>query len=129
MDKVNEKATIYDYIRMCKNITECEDCPLGTKNNGEGIACSFLMRKAPDKANEIILKWCKEHPIKTRQSEFLKMFPNAQISSDGVIEIMPCAIEKNEYITSNSSCTVAHGFNNCDECREKYWLAEVEENV
>lgn len=55
------------------------------------------------------------------------MFPNAQISSDGVIEIMPCAIEKNKHITSNCSCPVAHGFNNCDTCRKNYWLAEVEE--
>lgn len=122
-----EKATIYDYARICNNISECNDCPLGTKKNGEGIACSYLMRKTPDKANEIILKWIKEHPVKTRQDKFLEMFPNAQISSDGVIEIMPCAIEKNKHITSNSSCTVAHGFNNCDECRKKFWLAEVEE--
>ena len=50
------KATIFDYARMCKNITECEDCPLGVRNNGKSIACSFLMREDPDKANEIILK-------------------------------------------------------------------------
>lgn len=123
-----EKATIYDYARMCKSYDDCKSCPLGCNNNRKGITCDYIVRAYPDKANEIILKWCEEHPIKTRQSEFLKMFPNAQISSDGVIEIMPCAIEKNKHITSNSSCTVAHGFNNCDECRKKFWLAEVKNN-
>ena len=124
-----EKATIYDYARMC--ITEnkyCRECPLSELNTNKNVYCAEYLLKYPDKANEIILKWCEEHPIKTRQSEFLKMFPNAQISSDGVIEIMPCAIEKNKHITSNSSCTVAHGFNNCDECRKKFWLAEVKNN-
>ena len=128
MDKVNEKATIFDYARMCKFYDDCQECPIFDNQIETCLGFEEFIRNYPDKANEIILKWCEEHPAKTRQSEFLKMFPNAQISSDGVIEIMPCAIEKNEYITSNSSCTVAHGFNNCDECREKYWLAEVDEN-
>ena len=26
-----------------------------------------------------VIYWAKEHPVKTRQSEFLKMFPNAAI--------------------------------------------------
>lgn len=124
-----KKATIYDYVRMCKHFDDdCQECPVFYKQTETGLSCEKFIRNYPDKANEIILNWCKEHPIKTRQSEFLKMFPNAQISSDGVIEIMPCAIEKNKHITSNSSCTVAHGFNNCDECRKKFWLAEVDEN-
>ena len=123
-----EKATIFDYARLCKhNIPNCKKCPLSNYENNSGLGCSRFVKTHTDKANEIILKWIKEHPVKTRQDKFLEMFPNAQISSDGVIEIMPCAIEKNKHITSNSSCTVAHGFNNCDECRKKFWLAEVEE--
>lgn len=124
------KATIFDYARMCRKyaILDCCNCPLSNRNNGLGEACDDFMRAFTDKTNEIILNWVKEHPVKTRQDEFLKMFPNAQISSDGVIEITPCAIEKNKHITSNCSCPVAHGFNNCDECRKGYWLEEVKEN-
>ena len=122
-----EKATIYDFARMCKFYGECNNCPLNYEKTHCGT-CNIFMGEHPDKTNEIILNWVKEHPIKTRQSKFLKMFPNAQISSDGVIEITPCAIEKNKHITSNCSCPVAHGFNNCDECRKKFWLAEVDEN-
>lgn len=112
-----EKATIYDYARMCKNIKKCEDCPLGVNNNGEGIACSYLMMKVPDKANEIILKWCKEHPIKTRQSELLKMFPNAKIDNCGTFILCP------QWVDKDFKCNLC-----CDECCREYWLAEVDEN-
>ena len=125
---MKEEATIFDYARMCKNAKTCDDCPLGLNINGANIACSYLIREIPDKANEIILNWCKEHPIETRQDRFLKMFPNAKIDIDGVIAIAPCAINKNEFIASSYSCSVANGFDNCIECRKKYWLAEVEEN-
>lgn len=116
MDKVNEKATIFDYARMCKNITECEDCPLGTKNNGEGIACSFLMRKAPGKANEIILKWCKEHPVKTRQDKFLEMFPNAKLDNCGTSILCLQWVDKDFKCNLQTLC--------CDECCREYWLAD-----
>lgn len=64
---MKEKATIFDYARMCKSMKKCENCPLGINNTGEGIACSYLIREIPDKANEIILNWCKEHPVETRR--------------------------------------------------------------
>lgn len=115
-----KKATIFDYARMCKNITECEDCPLGTKNNGEGITCSYLMMKVPDKANEIILKWCEEHPIKTRQSELLKMFPNAKMDNHGVLMCCPALIDVNFKCNAENVA--------CAECSKEYWLAEVDEN-
>lgn len=120
-----KKATIYDCARMCKTITECEGCPLGSKNNGEGIACSFLMRQTPDKANEIIIKWCEEHPVETRQDRFLKMFPNAKINSDGIIMISPCTLEGGETIPKNFHCSPCT--DDCVECRKEYWLAEVDE--
>lgn len=83
-----EKATIYDYARVCKSYEVCDDCPLFLK-------CGALISEEPNKANEIILKWCKEHPIKTRQSEFLKMFPNAMKDED-VINIDPCVVDDDE---------------------------------
>ena len=116
-----EKATIYDYARMCKNINECGDCPLGTQNNGEGVACSFLMRKAPDKANEIILKWCEEHPVETRQSELLKAFPNVPIGIE-TVSICPLDFDK---LFGAKTCK---GYEDCTACKKTYWLAEVKEN-
>lgn len=124
----SKKATIYDHVRMCKTEKVCNDCPLHRTINGTNLACDDFLMICVDKANEIILKWSKEHPVETRQSKFLKMFPNARLGGDGVIGIAPCAIEKNKHITSSCSCPVAHGFNNCDECRKEYWLTEVDEN-
>ena len=71
------------------------------------------------KSNEIILNWCKEHPVKTRQDEFLKMFPNAKIV-DGIIGICPKHFET-AYACKATKCT-------CHDCRKSYWLAEVDEN-
>lgn len=115
-----KKATIYDYARMCKNIKECEDCPLGVNNNGEGIACSYLMMKVPDKANEIILKWCEEHPVETRQDRFLKLYPNSLIDGDNVSHICP------RYINKQFICQEPE--KRCCDCRKEYWLAEVDEH-
>ena len=119
-------ATIKDFARMC-NKCPCEDCPLRFPKNGKGECCTDFVRKFPIQANEIILKWCEEHPIKTRQTKFLEMFLNAEINKDGVIEIFPCNIEKGRYISDCHSCSREHGFSGCGECRRKYWSEEVEE--
>lgn len=124
----SKKATIYDYARMCKKYDNCKICPLGSNNNKKGISCDYTARTYPDEANEIILKWCDEHPVETRQDKFLKMFPNAQVTNDGVLCISPCDIDKNRYIdAAKCSCPKAYGFNNCIECRKEYWLAEVDD--
>ena len=112
-----EKATIYDYARFmheyCHPNTECADCPLHDFHCGLEDAVSEELTTI----NEIILNWCKEHPIKTRQSEFLKMFPNAKIV-DGIIGICPKHFET-AYACKATKCT-------CHDCRKGYWLAEVE---
>lgn len=113
-----EKATIYDYARMCKFYDDCNDCPLFLK-------CGALIAEETDKANEIILKWCKEHPVETRQDRFLKMFPNTKINSDGIIMISPCTLEGGETIPKNFPCSPCT--DDCVECRKEYWLAEVDE--
>ena len=51
---------------------------------------------------------------KTRQSEFLKMFPNARMD-DGVAAACPSRVDK------NFNCCLP-----CDDCRKDFWLAEVE---
>ena len=111
-------ATIKDFARMCNKIRpKCDECPLTLINNGKRVFCIDLLRKFPDEANEIILKWCEEHPIKTRQEKFLEMFPNASVDINGVLVIYPCKLEK------EVKCRSKH----CEECRRNYWNEEVEE--
>ena len=115
-----EKATIYDYARMCNSYDVCNECPLYHRNCGIKKGCDDILIDEPDKANEIILKWCKEHPTKIRQSEFLKMFPNAVTNGKGRLSICP----KN--LDGNYGCELKP--NACGECMDNYWLAEVDEN-
>ncbi len=119
-----KEATIYEYARMCASFEKCNQC----------VLCKYcadqrnMFSNDIDKANEIILKWCEEHPVKTRQDKFLEMFPNAKIDSGGVIDIAPCTMEKGRYDMTNVSCTAPDKYTTCAQCRKEYWLAEVDEN-
>lgn len=122
--KMEEKATIHNFSRVCKTYYGiCSKCPLTHQNNGISVRCNDVLRSEPDKANEIILNWCKEHPIETRQDRFLKMFPNVlRFKNLNIIAIKPCTIDKNY---GNKPCTFT--CEECEECIKNYWLAEVEE--
>ena len=110
--------------RLCKN-RSCRECPICKdgvcmvrnafrKDDNDGLV------KSIDEMVSKVEQWAKEHPIKTRQSEFLKMFPNAAIYEDDVILcIKPCVIDESIKCTNGK---------NCDDCRRKYWIAEVTDN-
>lgn len=105
-------------LRMCKNHPVCGGCPLKSKDG-----CIAIMFGDMEKAVPIVEQWAKEHPVKTRQSEFLKMFPNASIDRrDGILCIDPCAIDctkKDNKKYCNMTCTA---------CRKDYWNKEVTDN-
>lgn len=88
-----------------------------------GQTCGGYMINHPEEAVEIVERWAKEHPRKTRQSEFLKMFPNALIFKE-ILTINPCAIDSSRF--GIEECH-AYDDNNagCFACRKKYWLEEV----
>ena len=64
----------------------------------------------------VVEQWAKEHPVKTRQSEFLKMWPDAEIDGDGILSIAPCQL--NVKLCKNREA--------CDKCRRDFWLKEIE---
>lgn len=90
-----KKATIYDFARICKQFSNCSLCPL----NKFCAAQRDVFSNDTDKANEIILKWCKEHPVETRQDRVLKLFPNAMKDED-VINIDPCVVDGTLFLSS-----------------------------
>ena len=105
--------------RMCNSYSNmysnmCDGCGFG-----KAPKCNRTEGDNPEKAVEIVEKWSAEHPIKTRQSEFLKMFPNADIQND-VIRICPKKLDQNSVTSEECSRS------GCFECRKKYWLEEVE---
>ena len=100
-----------DVKRMCDQHDDtCKGCPLKNKN------CYQTIKDVanPKEIVEAVKEWDSEHPIKTRQSELLKMFPNAEVN--GCIQICP------NYIDNNFICPKIL----CKQCRMDYWLAEVE---
>ena len=112
--------------RLCKNQI-CAKCPICKKSMIKEMCMvrrTVMLGDASDESIEemisIVEQWSKDHPVKTRQSEFLKMFPNAVIDEDdGILCINPCAID------GSIGCTNGKG---CDGCRRKYWLEEVTDN-
>ena len=103
--------------RMCN--AECIKCEFW-KRRGKWESCNSWQKKHPEEAVAIAEQWAAEHPIKTRQSEFLKQWPNARISNvDGFPAINPCGLDS----TVVNECDVT----SCSKCRSKFWLAEVEE--
>ena len=68
-------------------------------------------------------QWAKDHPAKTRQSEFLKMFPKATICNN-VLSLCPKFYCLNFLGTDFQECKAT----NCDKCRCEYWLTEVTDN-
>lgn len=102
--------------RICKSHLSCESCPLG-----DGKCSIRYIGRNGESVVKIVEQWAKEHPVKTRQSEFLKRFPNAMINeSDGILCIPPCNIEGKRIVCA--------GGKNCGDCRREYWLTEVTDN-
>ena len=113
MDAVEFLKTLQ---RMCN--AKCRKCEFGEVYRvNEG--CSTWQKNHPEEAVAIAEKWAAEHPIKTRQSEFLKMFPEANVDQAECLYINPCHI----FGKKVPECA-GH---TCSECRRAFWLAEVEE--
>lgn len=105
-----------EFSRFCSNHV-CSKCPIRTSQN---FSCTIQSRgDNAESVVELVEGWAKDNPINTRQSEFLKMFPNADFCQ-GVIDISPCSIEK-----EMKKCC---GDRECDECKRTYWLTEVTDN-
>lgn len=69
-------------------------------------------------------QWAAEHPVKTRQGEFLKHYPNVVLDGNGIINISPCRVDPKQYPFNGKDCCKFHA---CSECRREFWLAEVED--
>ncbi len=112
---------------MCNTFNLCdgggykETCELYK----EGLSCADYINAHPEKAVEIVERWSKDHPRKTRQSELLKLFPRVGLGDDGLIVFCP------EDFDSKFECppkAYDGERNGCEQCRKKYWLEEVEDD-
>ena len=103
--------------RMCND--ECRKCEFGkVRSVNEG--CSTWRIAHPEEAVAIAEKWAKDHPVKTRQSEFLEHYPSARrILAHGCLNACPMDVFSDADINCNAQP--------CFECKKAFWLAEVEE--
>ena len=88
------------------------------KQKGEAIC--FKLEEKDTEIVEKVEQWAKEHPIKTRQSEFLKMFPNASVGYNGTLVICPSQAD------TNAVAECVRSERNCDKCKRDFWLKEIE---
>lgn len=103
--------------RMCENASDCDACLLGTYNNGR-YRCDKFEEAHPGRAVAIVEKWAAKHPIKTRQSELMKLFPNLERGPSGPCSICPQCFDTRIICPKDVGCV---------ECCREYWLEEIEE--
>ena len=105
--------------RMCKSYKTCIGCPL------KEAKCTLGSNTSAGEYEKIIAaveQWSKEHPLKTRQSVFLKQWPNAARDRDGVMNVCPRLLDV------DISCADAKTglCRTCDDCRREFWSQEAE---
>ena len=119
MDAVEYVKTQF---RLCRSKDSCSECPLQDKEN---CCCIMDTIEYVEKAVQIVEQWAKEHPVKTRQSEFLKAYPDAKINTDtGAIAIFPCVINKK--LTGEHCKKYSQRTDECDACAWDWWTEEIE---
>ena len=99
--------------RLCNNYLCGDNCPL--IDSCDDVSDDGYVRKV-----QIVEQWAKEHPVKTRQSEFLKMFPNASVGYNGTLVICPSQAD------TKAVAECVRSERNCDKCKHDFWLKEIE---
>ena len=109
--------------RMCRTFNmRCRGCEIADRMDGNEL-CNDYIKRCPTEAVAIVEKWSKDHPKKTRQSEFLKLFPRALRDLNGVPRLCP------QEVDLSFPCPSIVENNPCANCRKKYWLEEVRDGV
>ena len=103
--------------RMCNSYEACVGCPMYPTDD-----CCMVKMNLKQMIS-IVEQWAKEHPIKTRQSEFLKKWHDAEISDDGLTSIAPCQLDIE--LLKCESQDDCEGRGVCDKCRRVFWLNEI----
>ena len=91
------------------------------KQKGEAIC--FKLEEIDTEIVEQVEQWAKAHPEKTRQSEFLKQWPDAEIGDDGLLSIAPCQLNVELLQCESQEDCEERGV--CDKCRRDFWLKEI----
>lgn len=103
--------------RMCKD-RKCNECPLYKKIYAFRPCVPYAIEDEKMTV-EIVEKWAKEHPVKTRMDKLLEAFPNADVY-DGYPDICPGCLDRSyKKVKCNEKA-------NCTDCEREYWTEEIE---
>ena len=107
------------FNRMCKTYIygSCTECP------AYKCRCGDQFDGQEEDGVSIVEQWAKEHPVKTRQSEFLKQWPDAEVGEDGLPVVAPCQLNLELIHCGSAADCESRGV--CDECRREFWMQEV----
>ena len=92
------------------------------KQKGEAIC--FKLEEIDAEIVEQVEQWAKEHAVKTRMSEFLKQWPDAEIGGDGLPSVAPCQLDVRLIHRESKVDYEERGV--CGKCRRDFWLKEIE---
>lgn len=113
---------VKEYLRMCTKFDVCEDCPI-YKTDFCTVPAKERSQESAEEIVELVEKWSAAHSRKTRQSVFLKQYPEASISEHGVLLVCPCPISASHRNAHGGCATIGR---RCDDCRKEFWSQEVE---
>ena len=101
-----------DFRRMCSSYDTCTGCEL------DYALCDTTERDCDhEKVIRIVEEWAKEHPVKTRLSEFLLLCPNAPAPEEGCPDL--CV----KFFDSTVRCKDSEG---CLDCKKKFWFTPID---
>ena len=102
-----------DFRRMCLSYDNCTGCEL---RNAE---CSPMEEDCDhEKVIRVVEEWTKAHPVKTRLSELVKIFPNYKKDENYSGIPRDCI----KIFDQGQSCT----FSSCFDCQKKFWLTPID---
>lgn len=107
---IEERNRMCEYYNSKDAYSRCEGCPASL------MACSSVQYVTAEYI-AAVEQWSKEHPRKTRQSEFLEHYPDAALD-DGVLRVCPRNVYKSAKINCNNTT--------CYFCKRAFWLQEAE---
>ena len=110
---------------------ECEGCKYKDDPTMDIYAAEMACRSC---RNNYENNWAPKQLKKTRQSEFLKMFPNAKFGEydfGRALIIDPCDVnetlgELTDYRDGDNDCKRFIKYGDCGRCKDAYWNEEVE---
>lgn len=101
-----------EFIELAKEFAEVTDNEF----------CKVLNSGTPEYVLKFLEKWRASRFAKTRQSELLKLFPDATVDKVGILVCAPCEL----FSELEESCGFSrHDYEDCVRCRELFWLEEV----